>query len=293
MNYYEILGVSEDASQSEIKQAYRRLTLKTHPDKNINGNDNEFKKLTEAFETLWDIDKRMQYDAFNNKNKINSFKKKNQSLIKVGNYSDLFVHHDENKTEIYEEKDFVNKINENKKKSNYVEPIRKNLEISIEESFNGCCCPLQIERKIGNLIENELIYINIPPGTDKGEVIELKEKGNIDKYGNIGDIRITIDILQNNKYLRNKLDVIMNVEITLLQSLCGFTLDINHLDGKIYRINSNEGNVVASGTKRIIPKKGFTRGETTGNLIILFNVIYPEKINFELVKKLRDLFEDL
>lgn len=309
MNYYEILGISENATQSEIKQAYRRLTLKTHPDKNNGGNDSEFKKLTEAFETLWDIDKRMRYDTFNmntkNKGKnINNIPSNqiNRSLIKVNNNNINKTFEENNTFKNNNEYEFLNEdennfnninfINKQVSNNNYIEPIRKVLEISIEESFNGCCSPLNIERKIGNLIENELIYVNVPAGTDNGEIIEIKEKGNIDKNGNIGDIRITINIAQNNKFIRNKLDVIMNVDITLLQSLCGFSLDIEHLDGKTYRINSNEGNVVASGTKRVIPKKGFTRGETTGNLIILFNVIYPQRINLDNIIRLREILND-
>jgi DnaJ family protein A protein 2 len=162
----------------------------------------------------------------------------------------------------------------------------------MEESYNGCCSPLQIERKVGNTFENELVYVSIPPGTDKGEVIEIKGKGNIDKNGNVGDIRITIDISSNNTFIRDKLDVIMNVSITLLQSLCGFSLDIKHLDGKTYRINSAEGNVVQPNSKRIIQKKGFTRGEITGNLIILFNVIYPESIKPENIQKLAEILNN-
>jgi DnaJ-class molecular chaperone len=60
-NYYDILGVSKDASDDEIKRAYRKLALKTHPDKN-GGDDTMFKKINVAYETLSDPDKRNEYD---------------------------------------------------------------------------------------------------------------------------------------------------------------------------------------------------------------------------------------
>lgn len=60
-NYYDILGVSKDASEDEIKKAYRKLALKTHPDKN-GGDDTQFKKINLAYETLSDTEKRNQYD---------------------------------------------------------------------------------------------------------------------------------------------------------------------------------------------------------------------------------------
>ena len=60
-DYYEILGLSSDASDDDIKRAYRKLALKTHPDKN-GGDDAMFKKINLAYETLSDPDKRREYD---------------------------------------------------------------------------------------------------------------------------------------------------------------------------------------------------------------------------------------
>jgi molecular chaperone DnaJ len=61
-DYYDILGVSKDASQEEIKKAYRKLAHKHHPDKG--GDEEEFKKVNEAYQTLSDQQKRKQYDRF-------------------------------------------------------------------------------------------------------------------------------------------------------------------------------------------------------------------------------------
>ncbi len=59
-NFYEILGVTESATQDEIKRAYRKLAVEHHPDKG--GNEETFKKISEAYDTLGDEDKRRQYD---------------------------------------------------------------------------------------------------------------------------------------------------------------------------------------------------------------------------------------
>ena len=65
-DYYEVLGVSNDASSGDIKKAYRKLAVKFHPDKNPDDPEAEenFKELGEAYEVLMDDQKRAAYDRF-------------------------------------------------------------------------------------------------------------------------------------------------------------------------------------------------------------------------------------
>ena len=65
MDYYKILNISRDADKDEIKKAYRKLALKYHPDKNKDPNAKEkFQQISEAYQTLSDIDNRKNYDRF-------------------------------------------------------------------------------------------------------------------------------------------------------------------------------------------------------------------------------------
>ncbi len=64
-DYYEILGISQDASEADIKQAYRRMAMKYHPDRNTDSDSTEkFKEITQAYEILSDAQKRRAYDQF-------------------------------------------------------------------------------------------------------------------------------------------------------------------------------------------------------------------------------------
>ncbi|MGB1248909.1 MAG: DnaJ domain-containing protein, partial [Chitinophagales bacterium] len=65
-DYYEVLGVSKDATEAEIKKAYRKTALKYHPDRN-QGDDaaeEKFKEAAEAYEVLGNAEKKAQYDRF-------------------------------------------------------------------------------------------------------------------------------------------------------------------------------------------------------------------------------------
>ena len=65
-DYYEVLGVSQNASSDELKKAYRKVAMKHHPDRNPGDNKSEdkFKEASEAFEVLGDKEKRSRYDQF-------------------------------------------------------------------------------------------------------------------------------------------------------------------------------------------------------------------------------------
>ena len=65
-DYYEVLGLSKGASESEIKKAYRKMALKYHPDKNPDNKsaEDKFKEAAEAYEVLSNADKKSRYDQF-------------------------------------------------------------------------------------------------------------------------------------------------------------------------------------------------------------------------------------
>src|SRR6266567_4582676 len=65
-DYYEVLGIGRNASDEEVKRAYRKLAVKFHPDKNPDDPhaEEKFKELAEAYDVLMDADKRAAYDRF-------------------------------------------------------------------------------------------------------------------------------------------------------------------------------------------------------------------------------------
>jgi DnaJ-class molecular chaperone len=288
-SFYTILNINENASKEDIKKAYRTLSLKYHPDKNPNNPEciAKFQKISEAYETLGDEQKKQEYDHFRNYN--------NQPPI------DLFQH-------LFGMNMMggginINGINIHRMNSNPFDngffnmqkptPIIKNIQIDLDKVFTGISIPVEIERWLidnnNKVFENETIYVDIPKGMDENEIIIIRDKGNILNEHSKGDVKIIVKIINNTLFQRNGLDLIYEKSISLKESLCGFHFSIQHLNGKQYTFNNVVGNVISNGLKRAIPNLGFERGEYTGNLIIAFSVVFPEKLTEEQIAKLGEI----
>jgi len=278
--YYNILGVSSNSSNEDIKKAYRKLSLIHHPDKN-GGNDELFKEINEAYSVLSNNNTRKTYDMNNAVN--------NEINFQHINPNDLFNAFFNNNPNMHF---FRNNFNMNQ---NMIKPntIIKNIEITIEQAYNGYTLPIEIERLIHkngtSTSEKDTIYITIPRGIDDNEMIIIQEKGNIIDDINKGDIKIIIKILNNTPFKREGLNLIYHKVLTFKESLCGFSFDLEFLNNKIFRVNNNNGTIISNGYKKQIPNIGFTRNEYTGSLIIEFEVIYPETLTIEQINALNTI----
>jgi len=297
MDYYKVLGVNESSSQDDIKKAYRKLSLKHHPDRG--GNGEEFKKINEAYSILGDVEKRRMYKM----QSANPFAQMNG--VSPGDMDPLFkmffgggfpgmqggmqggipgMPH----VQIFRNGQPVNMHTMQKPAS-----IIKNVVITLEQSYAGLTYPLQIERwiLINNVkrMEKEKLYINISKGVDTGEIMIIKDKGNIINDRLKGDIKLHIKVENNTHMKREGLNLVYKKDITLKESLTGFKFDVKHINGKTYTINNEGGNIIPSNYIKEIANLGMSRQNNIGKLIIKFNVIFPETLTSEQIKSLKDI----
>jgi DnaJ-class molecular chaperone len=291
-NLYETLGVAKTATQEEIKKAYRKLSLELHPDRN-NGSDEsteKFKKISNAYETLGDEDKRKVYDMRDNNNvgigidPNEIFKFFSQNMFgNMGQRVNMGQGQNPHGPGFFNVEGLRQSLNK-------PIPIMKNLEITLTKAYVGCTLPLEITRwVIENGIkreETETIYINIPKGVDNNELIILRDKGHIMNDSIKGDIKIFISIKNDTEFIRNGLDLVLNKTISLKEALCGFSFDMKYLDGKTFKINNGHGNVIGFNYKKVLPDMGMKRDNHTGNIIINFTIVFPEKLTEEQVESL-------
>jgi DnaJ-class molecular chaperone len=172
-------------------------------------------------------------------------------------------------------------------------PINKTVTIDIEQVYNGGTIPVDIERWINDngtkTFENETLYVSIPKGIDDNEIILLKDKGNSLNENLKGDVKIFIKIVNNTEIKRSGIDLIYEKKITLKEALCGFTFEIKFINGKIYTLNNNSGNIITPDYKKIIPNMGLTRESHTGNLIVIFHIEFPEKLTKDQITNLSEI----
>jgi DnaJ family protein B protein 4 len=292
-SFYDILGVNRGAKQEDIKKAYRGLSLKYHPDRNPSDKDakTKFQKINEAYETLGDDEKRRQYDA-----PKNQFADMFSSRGDVEDIFNAFFGVGMQGQNIFQTSTGAGTnpfhFMQNMHKPT---PIVKSISVSIEQVLTGVTMPIDIDRWIiennNKTFEHETLYITIPKGIDDGEIIVMREKGNVLTDAIKGDIKIFVKVENQTEFERKGLDLIVTKHISLREALCGFVFEMKYINGKVYSFNNNSGNIVKPDHKKVIPNMGLTRDTHVGNLIIVFKVDFPDNLTSDQILKINDLLK--
>ena len=283
MSHYQTLGVSNTASNDEIKKAYRGLSLKYHPDRNNTPEATEkIRKVNEAYETLGDSNKRKEYDNRNAPRNMNF--QQNHPFANNFNHTDIFkAFFDGNPNAHSNIRVFQNgrPVNVRGRPAD----IQKKIRVTIQQSFHGASVPIEIERVLlednEKTIEKETLYVSIPQGIDNNEILVLKDRGNVSN--NIkSDVKITVQLENNTLFRRKGLDLLYTCKLTLKDALCGFSHEIDHLNGKKLAISTrNNPSIIHPNSTRVFQNYGLIRGVVKGSLIIDFQVEFPKSIDDE------------
>lgn len=290
-NYYNILNLSKNANINDIKKAYRQLSIKFHPDKNNTSDCEQFNKINEAYSKLLDKyninDKYCGYETNNEieKNHKNELVNSNNSINNANTNTNNSTNNISDSSTLLKYSYF---------NSNSSEDIIIDLNINFNEAYSGCTKPIIVNRKIivNNVIghEKETLYIPIPKGIDANEIIALPNKGNVYiSNGTISysNIKILICLTKNELFERNGLDIVFIKTITLKEALLGFTFNLNHINNKNFKITCSE--IINFNYEKLIPNMGFIRDTFVGNLIIKFNIVFPQTISQESKKLLEKI----
>jgi len=322
MSYYNILEVEKNADSDEIKRAFRKKSMLYHPDR-PGGDIKKFQDVNAAYETLSDGSKRRHYDFEQQmqSNPFNMFGGMN-GMPPMGGmpFMNMQSNIDEEDVNQLFSTLFGNIFNGNEKGPNFhvfsgsndipleelfsksplnkknikPDPIVISLNITLEQSYQGCSLPVTINRWMMisdmKINEEETVYIDIYQGIDNNEIILLKEKGNISENQIKGDVKISVNIENDARFSREGLDLIYYKQLTLKESICGFSFEIEHLNNKKLAFNNkNSPTIVKPNYRKKISNMGMKRKDKTGSLIVIFEVIFPDKFDSEQIEQLKEI----
>ncbi|WP_151060312.1 DnaJ domain-containing protein [Borreliella turdi] len=211
-DYYNILGIQKNASNEEIKKAYKKLAIKYHPDKN-KGNkiaEEKFKEINEAYEILSSPDKKRNYDALGsaNFNNNNDHFEREFNSSRFSNFEDL---------------DFFSQIFTGSSRKTIDKEIT--LNISLYDAYMG-------SKKI-ILINNKEIEIIIPKGTLETTKIKINNKGPINPISGIkGSLIVKFNISSYKKFKLNGKTLETTIEVYPWEIALGCEKLFETIEGK-------------------------------------------------------------
>lgn len=249
-DYYQILGVSRDADDAEIKKSYRKLARQYHPDVNKDSSAEEkFKQVNEAYEVLKDSEKRQAYDRFGS-----DWKHGHEFVgagrggaysggggfggaggFSGGDFSDFFE-------SIFGGGGFQQQSSGRTRQARQ-NPVGEDqqlkLNISLEEAFHGGSKTIQFSQKNStggshSAVEMKKLKVNIPKAVAQGQKIRLSKQGHpAPGGGQPGDLYLEMNILPHAHFKLEGNDVILRLPITPWEAAQGTTLQVPTLSGKV------------------------------------------------------------
>ena len=264
MDYYEVLGVPENASDVDIKKAYKKLAMKWHPDKNQNNKEEaeaRFREIAEAYHVLSNEEERKKYDTFgSDQRQFPAF-----NMHNVPNPEDIFRQFFGMGNMFDIRNDFMQM--HGPMFGHFVDlPSREihnhDLFCTLEELYNGTIKNFQITRRIvrKGRIEpiTDVIRVNVKPGWKDGTKIKFD------------DITFIIREEKHPIFKRINNDLHITCNITLKDAIIGFSRTINALDGTPITIKINSLN--RSSDRYIITGKGMPFKTGLGDIIVDFDI---------------------
>lgn len=314
-DYYKILGVDKNASQDDIKKAYRKLAVKYHPDKNPNDKkaEEKFKDIAEAYEVLKDPETREKYDRLGANWK--QYEQANQQGFgqgfdpfggfgrSSGRYRRTRQFDDDFEgffggfggsgfSEFFERffgggfasgEDFSRRRQQSQRSAKG-QDLRGDIYISLEDAYHGT-------KRILN-VDDERLRVNIPRGIKDGQTLRLKGKGGMNSQsGKRGDVLLKIHINSHPFLERKENDLYTTVDVDMFTAALGGHISLQTLEGK-KNINIKAG--TDSGKLLRLKGKGMPingKPNNHGDLYVRTRITVPSDLTEDEKKQLEKMRE--
>ena len=282
-NYYDILGVSEDASNEQIKNAFKSIAKKEHPDRG--GNEAVFKEANEAYDTLKSSQKRHDYDT----------------MRKFGGTTQGGGQHPFFNEDIFG--DFFSGFGIGDMQFNFTQgpgrtrtfrsQPRGNRNVQVRMALSIKEVMTENEKTINYKLpsgRDEFATVKIPAGVQHGVTFKFQGMGD-DTIKNVprGDLMVLMSVLDSDGYTRKGNDLYTDKTINCFQAIRGYEFNLKTLDDKIIKVKVPEG--TQPNTILQVKGQGMPVHKTIdirGNLYVKVHVLIPQLSASDL-KKIKDL----
>lgn len=288
IDYYKILGIPKNATEKEIKKAYRKLARKYHPDLNPNDKvaEKKFKEINEANEVLSNPENRKKYDQYGEhwQHAEDYEKAKQQQYAHQQSSQGSFGGHSEEDFSDFFESMFGGKSSRTHGKQARFrgQDFNAQLQLDLKDVYTT--------HKRTLTVNNKNIRITIPAGVENGQVIKIKGHGGKGiNEGPNGDLYIQFSIVNRTPFKRDKDNLYTSVDLDLYIALLGGEIMVNTFDGKVKLTVKPE---TQNGTKVKLKGKGFPKYKKQGQFGDLY-VTYNLKTPTNLSVKEKELFSEL
>jgi molecular chaperone DnaJ len=313
-SYYDTLGVGKKASAKEIKQAYRKLARKHHPDVNPGDSAAEakFKEINEAYEVLSDADKRKKYDQFGDKwQYADQFAQSGQQRSRdfSGAGGGTTFHYEDLSGGDFG--DIFDSIlggfgGRRGRRPQRGRDLEYAVEVTLEEAHSGAARLLETQAEepcssckgegcpscggVGRIIRPKRLEVKIPPGVRDGSRVRIAGKGSPGYSGAAaGDLYLLVSVRPHKTFRRDGDNLHVEVRIPLLDAVLGSEVHVPTLGGKKLALKipaeTQNGKVFRLGGQGM-PRLG---GKGRGDLLAEVNVVLPTKLS----DREKELFQEL
>lgn len=276
MDAYTTLGIARDATDEDIKRAYRKLAAQHHPDKG--GDTAKFQEIQAAYETLSDPQKRAQHDNPGFNQNFHAGADGFEFHFGHGSPEDLFAQ--------FFSQGFKGNNPFQQRHTRRNKDLRVTVPITLESTLQDQTKTISIQTTKGDRFPVDL---NIPRGINHGSTIKFGQMGdNFFETLTRGDLYVIINIIPNEDFAVHGINLVKTVKISAFDAMLGVDKEITGLDGKTYSIKIPPGCQI--GTKLGLAGQGLYQMGTDnrGDLIIDLNIQIPS-LNEEQKAALRSL----
>jgi DnaJ-class molecular chaperone len=322
-DYYKVLGVSRNATEKDIKKAYRQLARKYHPDVNPGDNTAEakFKEVNEAYQVLSDVEKRKKYDLYGDqwehadqfagagqgaRRRTSGGGRTYSSTFDFGDMGDLGSIFDN----LY--RGFGSGAGTTRQAAK-PRSVEYPIEVTLEEAYHGTTRFFQLQIQdtcptcggtgvagrsrnkfcpgcggTGTIIKPRKLEVKIPKGVNDGSKIRLAGEGSTGYDGKKGDLYLVVKMAPHKMFERKGNDLYVDVPVPFLTAVLGGEVRVPTLNGQValkVPPETQNGNVFRLTNKGmpVLNKSEF------GNLFARAKIVMPKN----LTAREKELFEQL